>query len=158
MARSVDKVRDYFRAAGVDIIVQELPASTRTAQLAAEAVGTQVAQIVKSLVLITDNDRVILALVAGDQRADPGKIARAVGAASARMATGEEVRARTGYAIGGVPPVAHEGQVSVLIDATLTRFERVWAAAGAPNAVFEIETKKLIELSGGQLENITVVK
>jgi prolyl-tRNA editing enzyme YbaK/EbsC (Cys-tRNA(Pro) deacylase) len=74
------------------------------------------------------------------------------------MATGEVVRARTGYAIGGVPPVAHEGQVSVLIDATLTRFERVWAAAGAPNAVFEIETKKLIELSGGQLENITVVK
>ncbi len=152
--RSVDRVRSYFAEQGVTIDIKELPTSTRTAQLAADAVGTAVGSIVKSLVFITNDDRTVLALVAGDQRADSGKIARRVNAASARMANGEEVRARTSYAIGGVPPVAHTTRLETLVDKTLLRFDQVWAAAGAPNAVFEIELKKLLELTQGSVDDI----
>ncbi len=152
--RSVDRVRDYFVQKGVDIQVQELPASTRTAQLAADAVGTALGSIVKSLVFVTDDDRTVLALVAGDRRADLSKIAQIANAKSVRMATGEEVRNRTSYAIGGVPPVAHTTPLDTLVDQTLLRFAKVWAAAGAPNALFGIETDKLLELAQGRTADI----
>ncbi len=151
--KSIDRVREFLEQHSVATRVQELSASTRTAQLAADAVGAPLGAIVKSLVLIA-GAQTILALVAGDQRADAAKIARRVGAASARMANGDEVRARTGYAIGGVPPVAHDGNVETLIDRTLLRFDKVWAAAGAPNALFEIETRALIDLTRGRVEEI----
>ncbi len=166
--RSVDRVKEYFAQRGVEIHVQELDASTRTAQLAAQAVGTTLGSICKSLVFITDDDRTVLALVAGDQRADDQKVARLVNAQKVRMASGEQVRARTSYAIGGVPPVAHAtgGAPSVahvtpletLVDQTLLRFDKVWAAAGAPNALFGIEIKKLIELTRGRVEDIVVAR
>lgn len=152
--RSVDRVRDYFTQLGEDVKVRELSASTRTAQLAADAVGTALGSIVKSLIFIIDDDRTVLALVAGDQRADSEKIARCLDAQSARMAKGEEVRVRTSYAIGGVPPVAHVTPMETLIDQTLLRFETVWAAAGAPNALFEIDTQKLVRLTQGRVEDI----
>jgi prolyl-tRNA editing enzyme YbaK/EbsC (Cys-tRNA(Pro) deacylase) len=152
--RSVDRVREYFNQRGLPIEIKELASSTRTAQLAAEAVGTPLGSIVKSLVFVTSDDRTILALVAGDQRGDPAKIARCVGAASARMANGEEVRARTSFAIGGVPPVAHPTPLETLIDQTLERFEIVWAAAGSPFALFAIERKLLQELTQGRVVDI----
>ena len=156
--RSVDRVRDYFVQRGVDITVKELPSSTRTAQLAADAVGTPLGSIVKSLVFIADG-RAVLALVAGDRRADPAKIARQANAQTAQIANADQVRAATSYAIGGVPPVAHPAstdgtRMETLVDATLLRFEKVWAAAGAPNAVFEIDLKKLIELAQGRVADI----
>lgn len=152
--RSVDRVREYFNQRGLPIEIKELSSSTRTAQLAAEAVGTPLGSIVKSLVFVTSDDRTILALVAGDQRGDPAKIARCAGAASARMANGEEVRARTSFAIGGVPPVAHPTPLETLIDQTLERFEIVWAAAGSPFALFAIERKLLQELTQGRVVDI----
>lgn len=154
--RSVDRVRDFFAQLGEDIKVQELPSSTRTAQLAADAVGTALGSIVKSLIFIMEDGRTVLALVAGDQRADSEKIARCLDARSARMANGEEVRTRTSYAIGGVPPVAHVTPIETLIDQTLLRFETVWAAAGAPNALFAINTHKLLQLTRGRVEDIIV--
>ena len=154
--RSVDRVRNYFEQTGLDIHIQELSSSTRTAQLAADAVGTALGSIVKSLIFIADDDRTVLALVAGDQRADGDKIARSVNARTARMANGEEVRARTSYAIGGVPPVAHPAPLETLVDQTLLRFETLWAAAGAPNTLFEIETQKLLELTRGRVLDIVV--
>ncbi len=159
--RSVDRVRDYFLQQGLDITIKELPSSTRTAQLAADAVGTPLGSIVKSLVFIADG-RPVLALVAGDRRADPAKIARQANAQTAQIANADQVRAATSYAIGGVPPVAHPApangtRLETLVDATLLRFEKVWAAAGAPNAVFEIELKKLLDLAQGRVEDIVVV-
>lgn len=151
--RSADRVRDFFIQQGLELEIKELPSSTRTAQLAADAVGTALGSIVKSLVFIADN-RTILALIAGDQRADPEKIARCVGAKGARIASAEEVRARTGYAIGGVPPVGHSAPVDTLVDQTLLRFEKVWAAAGTPNSVFEIALNKLLKLAHGRVEDI----
>lgn len=157
-SRSVDRVRDYFVQHGMPIEIMELTASTRTAQLAADAVGTALGSIVKSLVFITDDNRTVLALVAGDQRADPEKVARhaARGAASVRMANGEEVRARTSYAIGGVPPVAHTTPLETLVDETLLRFESVWAAPGAPNALFQIPLQELLRLTQGRVQDIII--
>ena len=152
--RSVDRVREFFVQRGLAIQVKELAASTRTAQLAADAVGAPLGSIVKSLIFIADDERTILALVAGDQRADPAKIAQCVGAPNVRIATGEEVRVRTSYAIGGVPPVAHAIPLETLIDDTLLRFETVWAAAGAPNALFAISMKTLSDLTHGRVEDI----
>ncbi len=152
--RSVNRVREYFNTHGIPIEVKELPTSTRTAQLAADAVGTPVGSICKSLVLITNDDRTILALVAGDQRADSAKIARLVNATGVQMANGDQVRARTSYAIGGVPPVAHPAPLETLADKTLLRFDHIWAAAGAPNAVFRIELNKLLELAQARVEDI----
>ncbi len=153
--RSVDRVRDYFIQRGINIDIKELPASTRTAQLAAAAVSAPLGSIVKSLVFVADG-RTVLALVAGDQRAEPAKIAGQANAQAARIANADEVRAATSYAIGGVPPVAHPTPPETLIDQTLLRFDKVWAAAGAPNAVFEIEMKKLVELTQGRVANIVV--
>ncbi len=156
MAKSIDRVREYFRAHNLPIQIQELPGSTRTAQLAADAVGSQLGQIVKSLVFVDAEDRTILALIAGDRRADPEKIARVVHSASVRLANAEEVRAHTGFAIGGVAPVAHlEGRIGErLMDDSLQRFDTVWAAAGAPNAVFPIELQLLLELTQARLADI----
>ena len=155
--RSVDRVREYFAQRGVQIEVKELSASTLTAPLAAEAVGAALGSIVKSLVFIADG-RAVLVLVAGDQRADAAKIAQLVGAQAARIANAEEVREQTSYAIGGVPPVAHTAPMETLIDETLLRFEKVWAAAGAPNALFEIDLRKLLELAQGRVADIAVAQ
>lgn len=156
MARSIDRLKSFFAAQGLEPNIRELSASTRTAQLAAEAVGAQVGEIVKSLVVIAD-DKPILALVAGDRRAAMSKIAEAVGAKSARMANAEEVRAHSGYAIGGVAPFAHTGDgfTATLVDDSLLRFENVWAAAGTPHAVFQIELRRLLELTQGKVVDIT---
>jgi prolyl-tRNA editing enzyme YbaK/EbsC (Cys-tRNA(Pro) deacylase) len=155
--RSVDRVREFFSQQGLDIEIRELDKSARTAQLAADAIGTSLGSIVKSLVFIAEDDRTILTLVAGDQRADPAKIARCTNSPSVWMANGDAVRARTTYAIGGVPPVAHGAQLQTIIDQTLLRFEIVWAAAGAPNAVFPITIPKLIEVTRGRVEEIVAI-
>lgn len=156
--RSVERVREFFAQRGMQIEVKELPASTRTAPLAADAVGAPLGSIVKSLIFIADDERTLLVLVAGDQRADPAQIARCVSARAVRIAKGDEVRARTSYAIGGVPPVAHSIPLETLIDRTLLRFETVWAAAGAPNALFAIPTQTLVELTRGRVEEIVEKK
>jgi prolyl-tRNA editing enzyme YbaK/EbsC (Cys-tRNA(Pro) deacylase) len=153
--RSVDRVRDYFAQRGKNIEVKELSESTHTAQLAADAVGTSLGSIAKSLIVMA-NGHAVLALVAGDQRADVNKIAQCLGAPEARMANADQVRAATSYAIGGVPPVAHSAPLETLIDQTLLRFDCVWAAAGAPNALFEIEMKTLLELTQGRVVDIVV--
>lgn len=158
MAKSIDRVRDFFRANQLEIEIHELPNSTRTAQLAADAVGCELGQIVKSLVFILDERDTVLALVAGDRRADPFKIARALRASTVRIANANEVRARTGFAIGGVAPIAHTSdEISTkLVDESLLRFEVVWAAAGTPHSVFPIRLATLLELTGAQVAEITL--
>lgn len=157
MAKSIDRVRDFFRANQLDIEIHELPNSTRTAQLAADAVGCELGQIVKSLVFILDERDTVLALVAGDRRADPFKIARVLRASTVRIANANEVRARTGFAIGGVAPFAHTSNDihTKLMDDSLLRFETVWAAAGTPHSVFPIARETLMQLTDAQVADIT---
>lgn len=157
MAKSIDRVREFFRANALEIEIHELPDSTRTAQLAADAVGCELGQIVKSLVFVLDERDTILALVAGDRRADPFKIARALHAGTVRIANANEVRARTGFAIGGVAPIAHTSNELKfkLLDDSLLRFETVWAAAGTPHSVFPISRETLMQLTAAQVADIT---
>jgi prolyl-tRNA editing enzyme YbaK/EbsC (Cys-tRNA(Pro) deacylase) len=132
------KVAERLRAAGLDVDVLELDASTRTAEEAAAAAGGELGQIVKSLVF-ADGDGPVLVLCAGDRRVDTSLVGDDV-----RRASPDEVREATGFAIGGVPPLGHERPVRTLVDESLRRFATVWCAAGTPRAVFEVETERLI--------------
>ena len=153
MHPNVARVTDAARAAGVDISVERFPEGTRTAADAALAVGCDVGQIVKSLVFVADG-RPVVALVSGAHRVDLGRLADSLGAAEARRADGDEARAATGFAIGGVPPFGHSGEVTVLVDRALLAHERVWAAAGLPDAVFAIAPDELVRASGGTVADI----
>jgi prolyl-tRNA editing enzyme YbaK/EbsC (Cys-tRNA(Pro) deacylase) len=128
------KVRERLRARGLEVEVVVLPESTRTAAEAAEACKCEVGQIVKSLVFIVD-DRPTMILCAGDRR-----VTRIDG----RPASAQEAREATGFAIGGIPPLGHDSELPTIVDESLRRFERVWCAAGTPNAVFETGVEDLI--------------
>jgi len=151
---SVQRVRAFLQAQGLDVAVQELDKSTRTAPLAAAAVGCPVGAIVKSLLFLAD-DRPVLVLVAGDQRAAPAKIAALMGASHATIADAETARRVTGYAIGGVPPVAHDPPLPVFMDRHLLAQATIWAAAGAPNALFAVAPTDLLRLSGARVADVT---
>ncbi|MGB5756290.1 MAG: YbaK/EbsC family protein [Acidimicrobiales bacterium] len=123
----------------------------RTAEDAANAVGCQVDQIVKSMVfnLSTETgDELVLALTAGSNRVDPDGLAALAGAVRCGRADPEQVRSITGYAIGGVPPFGHANQLRTWIDPHLLDFDLVWAAAGTPRHVFAIAPGTLLELTG----------
>jgi len=147
---ATDRVRAALEALGVHVQILEFSQSTRTAQDAAVAVGTTVAQIVKSLVFLVDS-RPVLVLASGANRVDPVRLASAATAATARMASAEEVRAITGYSIGGVPPVGHATPLSIYLDQDLMRFEILYAAAGTPTAVFGISPQLLRDITGARV-------
>jgi prolyl-tRNA editing enzyme YbaK/EbsC (Cys-tRNA(Pro) deacylase) len=130
------RLQQRLHARGLDISVRDLPDSTRTAAEAAAAVGCEIGQIVKSLVVVRGSDPVIV-LCAGDRRVDADRLG--LGPASA-----DEARAATGFAIGGIPPLGHDREIDTIIDRSLERFQTVWCAAGTPHAVFEIAPARLI--------------
>ena len=154
--RFTDRVQQVLRDASLDIAVVELAESTATAPLAAAAVGAPLGSIVKSLIFMAD-DQPLLVLVAGDQMADAKRIARLLGISKkkVRIARAAEVEAVAGCSPGGVPPVGLLQPLRTLIDRSLSRFETVWAAAGAPNAVFPIAYADLLTLTGGEVVEIT---
>jgi prolyl-tRNA editing enzyme YbaK/EbsC (Cys-tRNA(Pro) deacylase) len=127
------------QALGLAVSVHELADSTRTAVEAAAAVGCQLGQIVKSVVLADGDGRPLLCLCAGDRRVGLERIGAGV-----TMARGREVKEATGYAIGGVPPLGHDSPLPTVVDASLRRFETVWCAAGTPYAVFEVRLDALL--------------
>jgi Cys-tRNA(Pro) deacylase len=150
MHPNVDRVIAAARGAGLEISVTRFPEGTRTAEDAARAIGCSVAQIVKSLVFMAD-EQPLLALVSGSNRVDMARLAAAAGAAEARRATGDEARAAGGYAIGGVPPFGHAQQLTILVDHDLVGHEILWAAAGLPDAVFAISPDDLVRASDGRV-------
>jgi prolyl-tRNA editing enzyme YbaK/EbsC (Cys-tRNA(Pro) deacylase) len=135
---TAQRFQSRLQELGLDAEVRELADSTRTAQEAADAVGAELGQIVKSLVFV-DDDGALLCLCAGDRRVDTSKLGTNV-----RQAKGNEVRDATGYAIGGVPPVGHDRPVRTVVDESLRRFDTVWCAGGTPHAVFPVATDALI--------------
>jgi Cys-tRNA(Pro) deacylase len=146
-----ERVAAALRALGLPDTVRVFERSTATAAEAAEAVGCEPGQIVKTLFFLADG-RPTMVLMAGDRQADTAQLAAILGVGRKRlkMGTPEEVRAHTGYEVGGVAPVGWPTPADVVVDASLQRFERVWAAAGAPNAVFEAATGDLVAAIGGQ--------
>lgn len=144
---SVDRVIEAAEAAGLAIEIQHMPDSTRTAAEAAAACGCAVGQIVKSLIFQReDSEELILALIAGDRQADLAQLAELVGGPLKR-ADPKQVRAQTGFAIGGVAPIGHLTEIRTFMDPTLQDHPRIWAAGGAPNAVFAIEPQLLQEIT-----------
>ncbi len=144
-----------LRAAGLDVEIREFPAGTRTAEDAARALGTTVAQIVKALVFLAD-DRPVLALVSGANRLDEGKLAAACGAQRVVKADADRVRSATGFVIGGVPPLGHRWPLPVYLDRDLLAHEIVYAAAGAPTAVFPVTPADLWRVTGAQVVDLRV--
>lgn len=150
MHTSAKKVANAARELGLDVQIVEFAETTRTAQEAADAIGCTVAQIVKSLCFMV-NGRPVMALVSGENRLDERKLAAIenVGRKKVQRASAGEVKAATGFSIGGVPPFGHASPMTVYVDDDLRRFETVWAAAGTPFAVFAITPDALIAASGG---------
>lgn len=146
---SARNVQQWLEAQGFAFEVVELPASTRTAREAARAIGCTTPQIAKSLVFRGEvSGDPVLAITGGANRVDTEKLAALTGEPVGK-ADAAYVRRRTGYAIGGVPPVAHAERIRTFIDADLLRHEVIWAAAGTPNAVFRLRPTDLPELTGG---------
>lgn len=148
MSKSVKRVERAAEGLGLDITVKRMGESTRTAEDAAKACGCEVARIVKSLIFQgeTSGDLILL-LVSGSNRVDMEKAAASVGEPLVR-ADANDVRARTGFAIGGVSPIGHLEAPRIWMDDTLLGFETIWAAAGAPDAVFEIVPASLLRATG----------
>ncbi len=148
MHPSAQKVADAARALGLNVEIVEFEETTRTAQDAANTIGCQVAQIVKSLLFIVDGQPV-MALVSGVNRLDERKLAalRGVGRKQVERADADAAKAATGFSIGGVPPFGHASRLPVYVDEDLTRFDVVWAAAGTPFAVFAITPAELVRAS-----------
>ncbi|WP_319411486.1 YbaK/EbsC family protein [uncultured Cohaesibacter sp.] len=145
------RVQEAIDALGLDSQVVTMPDTTRTAEDAAAACGCAVGQIVKSLIFERhDNHHLVLLLIAGSNRADMDLAARVIGSSLDR-ADPKKVRAETGFAIGGVAPIGHLCPMEVYIDPDLLTFETVWAAAGAPNAVFKVEPAALMKATDAKL-------
>ncbi len=144
-----DRVRAALDAASLECEIRTLPDSTRTAVEAAAAVGCTVGEIAKSLVF-RSGDRAVVAVMSGDNRLDPGRLALVL-EEDVHRADADFVRARTGYAIGGVPPLGHATPIDIFMDADLFRFDRIWAAAGSPFSVFAIEPARLRDATGARV-------
>ena len=143
---SVERVAASLREAGAEARLEEFAAGTPTAADAARAVGASPAQIVKSLVFVSD-DRFVLALVPGDRRADPSKVAGALGAASARVAAAAEVETATGFVPGAVAPFSLPRVDRVLIDPSILTHDVVWVGAGAPNHLAALAPAELARVA-----------
>ncbi|HLZ09290.1 MAG TPA: YbaK/EbsC family protein [Chloroflexota bacterium] len=152
---STRRVIDELAARGHDVEILWSSETTRSAAEAAAALGTSVAQIVKSLVFLVDG-RPILALMSGVNRLDEAKLARAVGGTSVKRANADEVRSHTTFVIGGVPPISLNPEMRVVCDAQLTTFSVVYAAAGTPNHNFAVDPDRLVKLAGAEVADLKV--
>lgn len=143
------RVQQALAAAGAESKVIELSIPARTSQQAADALGVEVGQIAKSLIFrAVPSGRAVLVIAAGDRRVDEDRIRALLGEAIER-ATPEFVREYSSFAIGGVAPVGHAKPMTTFIDASLRRFDVVWAAGGTPHCVFPISPAELVRVSGG---------
>ena len=151
LSASAQKVQDELSQSGLKLQVVELPDSTRTSAEAAQAVGCLVGQIAKSLIFKTcETQRPILVIASGANRVDELKIGARLGEPIGK-ADAEFVRSRTGFVIGGVPPIGHIEAIKTFIDEDLLAFEQIWAAAGTPHAVFPLKPADLVKITNGEV-------
>jgi prolyl-tRNA editing enzyme YbaK/EbsC (Cys-tRNA(Pro) deacylase) len=143
-----DRLAQCARDLGIEVHVRRLESSTRTVKDAAVAVGCHEAEIAKSIVFVADGDPLVC-VASGRHRIDTGKLADALDVAEVRQAGADEVRAATGFAIGGVPPFGHD--LPVIFDEELLQHKHVWAAAGDPNSLFEVDPRALADCVGARV-------
>jgi prolyl-tRNA editing enzyme YbaK/EbsC (Cys-tRNA(Pro) deacylase) len=147
---------EALTALGLDSVLAEVrafPEATRTAAQAAEAIGCELSEIVKSLIFAADGVPVLV-LMDGSSRVDMELVRRELGAEKVTRPNADVVRETTGYAIGGVPPFGHRTKTRVLADRGLLDHAVVWAAAGTPHTVFPMDPKSLIAHAGGSLVDV----
>ncbi len=155
LSSSAKKVQDALISHGLTCQVLELPSTTRTAQEAAQTISCQVGQIVKSLVFMgKQTQKPILVVASGSNRVNEKKLSKLV-SEPIKRANADFVREKTGFAIGGVPPVGHSEPLETFIDEDLLKYQTLWAAAGTPNAVFKLTPNDLKIITKGKTVSIT---
>jgi len=150
----VERVSAVLRAAAVDARIEEFGEGTPTARDAARAVGCELAQIVKSVVLVCDG-AYVLALVPGDRRADDAAVRAAVGAEEVRVAKADEVRHATGFEPGGVAPFPQRAITQTLMDRSFRMYEEVWIGAGTDAHMAALSPQELLRLTGARMVELT---
>lgn len=155
MGKSLKRVNAALVAAGIDAEILEMPADTRTAQMAATAAGCEIDQIAKSIIFQgADTGRAVLFITAGGNQVSPEKASSLVGE-SLGKASAALIRTQTGFAIGGVSPIGHLSEIRAFFDPRLLEFATIWAAAGTPRHIFQINPTKLVEISSAYLSDFT---
>lgn len=149
-AQKVQNILDSFK---LEHRVIELEIPVKTAQQAADAVGCSVAQIAKSLIFMSISGKPVLVIASGINRVNESKVTSIIGESISR-ATPDFVRSSTGFAIGGIPPVGHTVQPVIVIDQDLLLHTSIWAAAGHPNSLFELNPADLEQMTGGTIASI----
>ena len=154
LSSSAQKVQEQIRSLGYDYTVIEHAESTRTAQEAADRAGCELGQIVKSLIFKgRESGKPILVLTSGANRVDEQRISEYAREPIGR-ADADFVRAVTGFAIGGVPPLGHFQKMETYIDEDFLQYPTIWAAAGTPNAIFELKTADLQKMTNGTVVRV----
>ena len=155
LSTSAQKVQQALAKLGFSLEVVELPCSTRTAVEAAQAVGCEVGQIVKSLIFRgLRSQQPIMVAASGSNRVKEKRIASLIDEPLGK-ADADFVRQHTGFVIGGVPPVGHAQPLQTFIDEDLMQYSEIWAAAGTPHAVFRLTPADLVKMTGGRVVRIT---
>jgi prolyl-tRNA editing enzyme YbaK/EbsC (Cys-tRNA(Pro) deacylase) len=151
LSASASRVQQALRQRGLGTEVRQMPDSTRTAQEAAAALGCEVAQIAKSLVFRGERSGApVLVIASGADRVDERRLAAVVGEPVVKP-DADFVRARTGFGIGGVPPLGHAEPIRTLIEERLLAHDPIWAAAGTPHHVFPVTPVELRQVTGGEV-------
>ena len=151
---SAQRVQDALQSLGLTCEVVQMQAATRTAEDAAQAVGCEVGQIVKSLLFKSQQShQPILVVASGANRVNEKVLAQQI-SESVKMANAEFVRETTGFAIGGVPPIGHRHPLMIFIDEDLLQYKEIWAAAGTPHAVFKLTPDELQRITNGTVISV----
>jgi len=150
----VKRVQEFIVQFDPKLKVLALDTTARTAKDAAKSLGCETGAIVKSLVFRAD-DTFLICLVAGDKRCSLNKLKKVISKKDVCMANADQVKTNTGFSIGGVAPIAHLKKLNILIDRSLGRFESVFAAAGHPNSIFKIKYNQLVQMTKGEVKEIT---
>jgi len=150
----VKRVQELISKFDSKLKVIVLNTTARTAKDAATSLKCEVGAIVKSLLFKAD-DTFLICLVPGDKRCSLNKLKKILNKKDVRMANADEVKANTGFSIGGVAPIAHLKKLNIFIDQSLGRFESIFAAAGHPNSIFKIKYNQLVQMTKGEVKEIT---
>jgi prolyl-tRNA editing enzyme YbaK/EbsC (Cys-tRNA(Pro) deacylase) len=157
LSAAAQRIQDLLAARGLPHRVIEFEKTTRSAADAAAAIGCTVAQIAKSILFRAASGAPVLVIASGPNRVDEAKVAASLGEPIGK-ADADFVRAATGFAIGGVPPLGHAQKLRILIDRDLLALPTIWAAAGTPNAVFQLASGELVAMTGGTPADVAVRK
>jgi Cys-tRNA(Pro) deacylase len=148
------RVEDFIAKNRIDVRIVEFQESTKTSQAAANVLGCEISQIGKSIVFVGDNETVVV-ILSGDKKVDVSKLKNIIGS-EVKIASGNTVKQRTGYPIGGVPPFPHNDGVRVLIDETIERFDEIWVACGTPNSVMKMRVPDIKAITRANVVSLSI--